>query len=147
MKTSQVNTLLATPLSEVMTADPHRLEPRDGMEAAEKLFRFYHIHHIPIVDTKERVVGMISYSDMLKISYGMTLFKRKNTAVYNEALFEMLLVRDVMTEPVTTLTQEQTVEDALSIFERNRFHALPIVDDERLVGIVTPLDLLSLAFR
>lgn len=147
MKTITKEVQLKTPLSEVMTEDPHRLTPTDWVEAADKLFQFYHIHHLPIVDTQDRVVGMLSYSDMLKISYGITLFRRKNTTVYNEALFSSLLIRDVMTEPVVTLREDQTVDEALQIFERNRFHAIPIVAGERLVGIVTPLDLLQLAFR
>lgn len=133
-------------LGDVMTRQPHCLSPMDQVERADQLCKSYHIHHLPVVDIYGKVIGMISQSDILKISYGISLFRNQDPNRFNQTLFASVLVRDVMTQEVTTLQVEDTVADALAIFEENRFHAIPIVEGDRLVGIVTPIDLLRISF-
>lgn len=50
--------------------------------------------------------------------------------------------RDLMTTPVTTVRSDSPVKDALKLLTTNRFTALPVVDDNALVGIVTEADLI-----
>jgi CBS domain-containing protein len=49
--------------------------------------------------------------------------------------------RDIMTTPVTTVRQETPIKEAAAVLAVNGFTALPVVDDDRLVGIVTEADL------
>lgn len=130
-------------LGEVMTRQPHSLSPLDRVERAEELCKTYKIHHLPVVDIYGKVVGILSQSDLWKVSYGISLFRNRDPQQFNQTLFASLLVREVMTREVTVLTAEDRVSDALAIFEQNRFHAIPIVDRNRLVGILTPMDLLK----
>ncbi len=51
-----------------------------------------------------------------------------------------MLVEDVMTDPVLTLTPEQTLSDAISLLRSKRIRHLPVVDETKLVGIVTDRD-------
>lgn len=133
-------------LTDVMTRQPHSLSPMDSLERAERFCRSYHIHHLPVVDIYGKVIGMISQSDLLKISYGLSLFRHRDVEQFNHALFASVLVRDVMSTDVITLNAEDTIADALAIFEQNLFHAIPVVENDWLVGIVTPLDLLRACF-
>jgi len=51
-----------------------------------------------------------------------------------------MLVEDAMTDPVLTLTPEQTLSDAISLLRSKRIRHLPVVDETKLVGIVTDRD-------
>lgn len=133
-------------LGDVMTRQPHSLSPMDQVERADELCKAYNIHHLPVVDIYGRVIGILSKSDLLKISYGLSLFRNNDPERFNRTLFASVLVRDIMTRDVTVLSAEATVADALAIFEQNRFHAIPIVEGDRLIGIVTPIDLLKISF-
>ncbi len=133
-------------LGDVMTRQPHCLSPMDPVDRADQLCRDYNIHHLPVVDIHGKVVGMMSQSDLLRISYGLSLFRNHDPERFNRTLFASVLVRDIMVRDVTILHVEDTVADALAIFKRNKFHAIPIIEQGLLVGIVTPLDLLNIAF-
>lgn len=133
-------------LGDIMTRQPHCLSPLDQVERADQLCQDYHIHHLPVVDIYGKVIGILSQSDLLKISYGLSLFRNHDPQRYNQTLFASVLVRDVMVREVTVLRSDDTIRDALDIFKMNKFHAIPIVEGELLVGIITPLDLLDVAF-
>lgn len=133
-------------LGDIMTRQPHCLSPLDQVERADQLCQDYHIHHLPVVDIYGKVIGMLSQSDLLKISYGLSVFRNHDPQRYNQTLFASVLVRDVMIREVTVLQSDDTIRDALDIFKMNKFHAIPIVEGELLVGIITPLDLLDVAF-
>ena len=133
-------------LGDIMTRQPHCLSPLDQVERADQLCQDYHIHHLPVVDIYGKVIGMLSQSDLLKISYGLSVFRNHDPQRYNQTLFASVLVRDVMIREVTVLQSDDTIRDALDIFKMNKFHAIPIVEGGLLVGIITPLDLLDVAF-
>jgi acetoin utilization protein AcuB len=137
---------LQIPLEDVMTHQPHSLSPMDQLDRADQLCQTYHIHHLPVVDIYGKVVGIVSQSDLLKVSYGVSLFRKQDPEHYNRTLYRTLLVRDVMTQDVTCLQVSDPLEKALKIFEQNRFHAIPILKNSQLAGIVTPLDLLRISF-
>lgn len=136
-----------TPLSKIMVKDLFTVEEFDTMEAVAKVFSKHEIHHIPVVNAKKELVGIISKSDFLKISLGMSLFSDNEENQYNQALYKTTLVRDVMSKIVVSLGPEDTVEVAAKIFKENLFHALPITEKGKLVGIVTTYDLINFAFK
>ncbi len=123
------------PLSDLMTGDLICLHPDDGLNKVDEIFDNYTIHHIPIVDEDEKLKGIISRVDFLKANHLFSLF--------NESLYRELTVADIMTESVTTAEPLDTIALALGIFQQNLIHALPIVEDEKLVGLVTSYDILD----
>lgn len=137
---------LEIPIEDVMTHQPYSLSPMDQLERADQLCRTYNIRHLPVVDISGKVIGIVSQSDLLKVSYGFSLFRKQDPESYNRTLYKTLLVRDVMTRDVTCLKVKDPLAAALKIFEQNRFHAIPVLEDELLAGIVTPIDLLRVSF-
>ena len=133
-------------LGDIMTRQPYNLSPLDTVDRADQLCKDYHIHHLPVVDIYGKIIGILSQSDLLKISYGLSLFRNQDPQQFNQTLFASVLVRDVMTKSVTVLEIENTIADAMAIFGQNKFHAIPIVERDILVGIITPIDLLNVAF-
>jgi len=131
----------------IMTSRPITIGPDQSMDRVHEIFCTYNIHHIPVVDPSDRVVGMISKADYYKLQNSFTLFGRKQAQKFNQAVFESILVKEVMSPQLVMLHPEDEIGVAAGIFKENLFHAIPIVDeDKRLVGILSTYDLLSYAF-
>ena len=122
-------------LSDIMTGDLIFLNPEDSLRKVDEIFDNYTIHHIPVVDENEKLKGIISRIDFLKANHLFGLF--------NESSFRELTVEDIMTVSLTTAEPTDTIALALGVFQKNLIRALPIVEDERLVGLVTTYDLLD----
>lgn len=135
-----------TLVKEVITKAIYTLTPHEFLVKAKELFDQHSFHHLPVVDEQNGVCGMISTSDLQRLEVGATLFRHKSKDKYTEAYFTITPVESVMQENVVCLQSDATIEEAYKIFKQNTFHALPVMEDEVLVGILTPLDLLRYFF-
>lgn len=133
-------------VGEIMTANVITVHPNDTMDQVQRVFRGNAIHHLPVVQD-DKVVGILSEKDYLRLLHGFTLFKNQQSEDFNEAVLRSLLVGEVMTRQVATVQVDDTAEVAAGYFRENLFHALPVLDDDgKLVGILTSYDLLCYAF-
>ena len=97
-------------------------------------------HHVPIVDG-EKLVGIISTRDMLKLSFDVT--GMADDAV-DESLDKNFAIEQVMQRDLVTIDRDDTVQTAIDLLATGKFHSLPVVDENgSLVGIVTSIDLLA----
>lgn len=129
-----------TPVSTIMTKNIIAVNRTDDLETAEKLFKQHHIRHIPVV-SGDVIIGMLSYTDLLRISFADAVNEDEtevDTVVYN-----MFSIDQVMSKNVVSVNSETTIKDVAEILTKNEFHALPIVDNGELVGIVTTTDLIN----
>jgi CBS domain-containing protein len=117
-----------------MTKDPLSLRPSDSLSDVQKLFDKNRIHHIPICDEDHKLVGLITTYDLWKINK-------------DHDNYENIKIEDVMTKKLAKIASNDKVGTAAEIFLDNRIHALPVVDDGKLVGIVTSFDILLYEFR
>ena len=67
----------STPVSTIMTKNIIALTRSDDLERAEMLFKRYNIKHIPVV-SRDMIIGMLSYTDLMRISYAETSSKADN---------------------------------------------------------------------
>jgi CBS domain-containing protein len=134
-------------LSEIMTTNLVTASPGDTIEVVEKIFKNNDFHHLPIIDSDRKLVGILSKSDYLMMCDSLTIFQNVKKESQNKRFFHSILIKDVMRKNIAKLKPDNTVMIAVGFFRENLFHAVPIVDDEnRLLGIVTTFDLLNLAF-
>ena len=127
-------------ISEIMTKNIIALNRDDDLETAEMLFKRNKIRHIPAV-AEDVIIGMLSYTDLLRISFADAVYETEeevDTLVYN-----MFTIDQVMAKNVVTVSSTATIKEVAKILAENEFHALPVVDDGRLVGIVTTTDLIN----
>jgi CBS domain-containing membrane protein len=128
------------PVSTIMTKNVVKLNVSDTLTKAESLFKKHHIRHIPVVKDK-LIIGMLSYTDLLRISFADELDDDENTI--DITIYNMFSVEQVMTKNLTTIFPETTIKEAAEILSKNEFHALPVIENGLLVGIVTTTDLIK----
>ena len=127
-------------VSSIMSRDLVTVNYKDDLEKAEHLFKTYKIRHIPVVKGDE-LKGMISYTDLLRISFADAIGEDEmsiDSVVYNMFTIEQVMVKRVVSMPPTA-----TIKEVAELLTQKNFHAIPIVDDKKLVGIVTTTDLLK----
>ncbi len=120
-----------------MTKDPKTVSPGDSLAKAAEIMRGESINHLPVVEDG-KLVGILSDTDLRNVS----LPKGVEPAV-PERRRGPHTVREVMRTDVWSLTPEDSLEDALLVIRRRRFGALPVLSGDRLVGIITKIDLLN----
>ena len=127
------------PVSSIMSTDLKTLLIEDAVIKAKELFDGHNIHHIPIVGFK-KIIGIISKSDLLHFLRGSG--RGRGDEILEATRLRAWKVEELMNKEVFTLQQEDTIMRALDIFKNNQIHCIPILDNEELVGIVTPHDII-----
>ncbi len=119
-----------------MTRDPITITPDVSHPDAMALMRKHRIRRLPII-SKGELVGIVSEKDLLanKPSQATTL------SVFEiGALLSNLHVEDIMTRPVVTVEGDCPMEEAACIMVDRKIGCLPVMDGDRLVGIITETD-------
>ncbi len=117
--------------------------PNDKVDRVFFLIHYEDIRHLPVVDG-EKVVGIVSDRDLYK-----ALGPKKNTCAIAEQKNDTILyvsskkVCHIMRRSVITINPEDTIKKAAIILAKKKIGALPVVKDNKLVGIITATDLLN----
>lgn len=127
------------PVSDIMTKNVVALERNDNLTRAEQLFKRHNIRHMPVVH-EDFIIGMLSYSDLLKISFADASIDNRDV---DAIVYNMFSLEQVMTKDVITVNSETSIKEAAEILADREFHALLVVDNGNLVGIITTTDLIK----
>lgn len=90
---------------------------------------------------EDAIIGMLSYTDLLRISFADAFNEDEDevdTVVYN-----MFSIDQVMAKNLVSVTSNTTIKEVAEILAKKEFHAIPVVDEGKLVGIVTTTDLIN----
>jgi CBS domain-containing membrane protein len=119
------------------------LQVGNSLERAARLMRVGHIRHLPIVDEENRVIGLLTHRNILAawVSHGDPKHERP-LDLAREIPVEMLMESDVR-----TIGPEESAAKAAALLVSRKFGCLPVVEEGRLVGIVTEADFVRLAQR
>ena len=119
------------------------LQLGDTLGAARRQIEAGGIHHLPVVDADERVIGLITYHRILETWISHSLKTHGDLAdPVSDIPVDMLMEKDVLTVDV-----DAPAVEAARLLEKHRFGSLPVTQDEKLVGIVTARDFLHFALR
>lgn len=127
------------PISHIMTKSVITANENDDLRKVVEKLKQNAIRHIPIVKGKE-VIGIISRTDINRLTFG-ALFEGQEGA--DEAILDMLTISQVMTSKPKTVSSDTIIRDLAEIFVKEEFHALPVVDNGELKGIVTTTDVVK----
>lgn len=131
---------LADPISSIMTKELLILKPDDSIAKADTIFRNHRVHHIPIVED-DVLVGMVSKSDLLFFKRGFG--EDKDLDQLEEIRLNNYEVNQIMTRKLAKLDSSERINVALEIFKENIFHAIPVLENDKLVGILTTYDIIK----
>ena len=129
------------PISTIMTKDVLTISPGDKLQEAQKIFDQHKIHHLPVVSKDGRVTGMLSVTDLHYFLRGKSI--NSYEIILNDIRLKNYKVEEIMTKGLAKISSTDRILTALKIFKENLFHAMPIVDDEKLVGIITTHDIIA----
>lgn len=120
-----------------MSSNVMTVNTTNKLEDAHQIMINNNVHHVPVVSGKN-VIGILSKSDIDRISFLVGVEKEKEKAI--TMVFDMLTIEQVMTKEVKDVQKNSTIKESVAIFADAKFHALPVVEGEDLVGIVTSTD-------
>ena len=116
-----------------MSTDLFTVRPDDLVDLAASVMDWSHIRHVPVEDGDGRLVGVISHRDVLRLL----------TQSLSGQKVEPVTVQGVMKRELVTVAPDTPVLEALATMRSHRAGCLPVLEDERLVGIVTAHDFLT----
>jgi acetoin utilization protein AcuB len=103
---------------------------------AERIMESHRINRLPVVD-EGRLTGIVTKDDVLKASPSSTSPFNQRQLFY---LMSKLTVAEIMKKDVVTVTPDATVEKAVALAQKKRIGSLPVIEGDRLVGILTTND-------
>ncbi|MEP6847735.1 MAG: CBS domain-containing protein [Acidobacteriota bacterium] len=130
-------------VSDYMTVKVFTLVAGKKLFIALDIMNWAHVRHVPVVDRAGRVVGLISHRDVLRASISAL-----STTVANLERDQHLWtipIESVMSKDVQTIAPDADVRQAAKLMRESKIGCLPVVENEKLVGIITEYDLLRLA--
>lgn len=127
------------PVSKIMTQNLILVKEDDSLVDVVNLIKKHKIRHMPVTRGR-KIVGIISATDVNRLTFG-ALFENQDGA--DEAILQMLTIPQVMTSKPRTVHSETPIKEVAEIFATEHFHALPVVDDGDVKGIVTTTDVIK----
>lgn len=122
-------------VGQIMSTDLFTVRPEDLVDLAANLMDWEHIRHVPVEDSAGRCVGMLSHRRLLRL------------LARGESRGDPVAVATVMkTDPITVAPTTPTL-DAIALMREHKLGALPVIESDKLVGIVTETDLIGVAAR
>jgi acetoin utilization protein AcuB len=123
-----------------MTEDPVSVTGEATVRRAISLLSSMEIRHLPIVNERGELIGMVSDRDLRDVSTPYTL--TEDTKADDRALDEPVL--KLMTEDPVTVTPSASIDDIIDRLIATKVGALPVIDPEsrELVGIISYIDVL-----
>ena len=120
-------------VADVMTMDPITVHDEAPIEEAAELLTRYRITGLPVVDANDRLVGVVSQSDLLAIQPLVSAVVRGKR--------DGLRVGEVMTSPALTVPMSASLVEGARIMRDNTVHRLVALDDDGApVGVLSGSD-------
>ena len=124
-------------VEEVMSTDIFTLERNAKLSIADELMKQQRIRHIPVVNSDGDLCGILTQRDLFR---GILLRSLGYGSRAEEKLLASLSIKDAMHEEVLTISPDSALSDAATLMLSNKVGCLPVVDGERLVGMISEAD-------
>jgi CBS domain-containing protein/gamma-glutamylcysteine synthetase len=121
-------------VDQYMTTDLFTLHADDPAEMVANVMAWERVRHIPVEDKDHRLVGLVTYRAVLRL-------------LTNGGSLREMSVRDLMKTNVTTVGIDTPTIDAIQLMRKLRIGCLPVLHEDRLVGILTEEDFMTIASK
>jgi acetoin utilization protein AcuB len=133
---------LIAPVKSIMSTNLITVKPDDTLQVVKEKFDNHKIHHLPVVGPLKQIEGIISKTDFKHFMRGFSNFEVDK--LIDKSRLQNRQAKEIMTPQLATVTSHTRINVILDIFLKNWFHAIPVVDHDELVGIVTTYDVIKL---
>jgi len=129
-------------IATIMTASPVVGNSSSKFSQLLRLFTEFPVHHLPIVDDDNKLIGIISTNDLPKVF--LSLCNRPNPIQMTlEVLDKEINIPELMTPNPVSISSSAPISSAMQIFSLHKFTALPVVDNGVLIGILSLKDVMA----
>jgi len=129
-------------VSEVMSAQVKTINVTESISVAKTMMKQEDIRHIPVVDSQNFPVGIISQRDILRVQVSELI--NDETQVIDE---KQVPVEQIMSKKMSFVHPSDPLRSAGIEMQQHKFGCLPVIKDDQLVGIITDTDFVSVAIN
>ena len=129
-------------VADLMITNLVTLKETDSMAVAKKLMAEKNIRNLPVVDDAGQCIGMLTQREYLKHAFYLVSQFGTHQLAKKE---EQTPVRNAMNKDILAIDASLALHTAAEFFIENKYGSLPVVDGDKLVGILTPIDFVKLA--
>jgi len=120
-----------------MTPHPITITPQTTLPEAKQLMVDCHIRRLPVLN-KDKLVGMVTWRDINRA-------ESSTGTILNVYEFQFmrarLTAREFMSTALVTISPDATIEEAAGLMIEHKFSGLPVVEDGKMVGLITETDI------
>jgi CBS-domain-containing membrane protein len=139
---------------DIMTKEVITVSPRTKVLDLARLFAEHKINGAPVLDEKGRLIGVVTQSNLIdrakkfELPHVITIldahFYLERPSTFKKNLEKLMgnLVSDIMTSPPVTITGGVEVDEIASIMARKQIHTLPVMEDDKIIGIIGKIDII-----
>jgi CBS domain-containing membrane protein len=129
----------------IMTRDVTTLKRNDTLTLADDIMHLGRIRHLPVLDDDgQELVGMVSQRDLFRGALARALGYGQRA---RRKVLGTLVVKEVMSSDVITTSPDTPLVEAARVLVERKIGCLPVLDDGRLVGIITESDFVAMVAR
>ena len=128
-------------IDEVMTTELITISPSTNLAEARTLMQENRIHHLPVVNEHNDLVGLLTLTDVLAATDSR--LRDEDSRIHARDIH----VHDVMVNDVITADARASLRQAALFIEKHKIGCLPVVRDRKLMGIITDTDFVAVAIN
>ena len=125
----------------IMTTDLITVPPSATLAEARELMHDHRIHHLPVVDANDGLIGLLTLTDVLAASDSRLRARDSRMRAKDIAISE------VMTTDIATVQESASLRQAALFLERHKIGCLPVMSGDKLTGIITDTDFVGVAIN
>jgi CBS-domain-containing membrane protein len=139
--------------ADIMSREIITVKPETGVRELAELLAIHRISGVPVTDEDGRLVGVVSQSDLVAqnknphVPRAVTLF---DWVIYLESTNRLeaelekiagTTVKDIMSIEVVTVSSRASLEEVATIMTEKHVHTIPVIEKDRLIGVIGKLDI------
>jgi len=128
-------------LDAIMTTELITLLPTANLAEARELMHKHKIHHLPVVDDNNRLIGLVTLTNVLAATD--SILRDPDNSIHPADVG----VKDIMVTDVATVDERASLRQAALFLEKHRIGCLPVVTEGMLKGIITETDFVAVAIN
>ena len=126
---------------DVMSREVHTVKRNDELAIADELMKQKRVRHLPVLDEDGEVCAVVSQRDLFR---GALLRALGYGSRAEDLMLKQVAVKEAMSAEIQTTAPDTPVADAARVMIERKIGCLPVIENGRLVGIVTETDFVRL---